>query len=70
MEIEIRAVLLFIVVVVTSIELWIVTRRMRRRMKQGTGRKPSDLDLVSFRMWNEVENAEQGSPSSKPIHPR
>lgn len=48
----------------------IVAARMRRRMKKSLGRSASDLDLVSFRTWNEVEIIEQRNAENGPIHPK
>ena len=56
--------------IVLTISGWIVTIRMRRRMKKSLGRRASSLDLVSFKTWNEVEKAEQEKAESGPIHPR
>jgi hypothetical protein len=53
------------VIVFVTISGWIVTIRVRHRMRRALGRRASDLDLVSFKAWNEVEEAEQ----QKAIHP-
>jgi hypothetical protein len=53
-----------------SISTLLVTLRMRRRMKSSLRRQISGLDLVSYKMWNLVEDEEQLNPGSKPIHPR
>ena len=48
----------------------IVAVRMRRRMKRSLGRRVSDLDLVSYKTWNQVERAEQQNAESGLIHPK
>jgi hypothetical protein len=48
----------------------IAAGRMRRRMKRSLGRRVSDLDLVSYKTWNQVERAEQQNAESGPIHPK
>ncbi|MBZ5493295.1 MAG: hypothetical protein LAO76_20450 [Acidobacteriia bacterium] len=49
---------------------WIVTVRVRRRMKKSLGRKATDLELASLNTWMRVEEAEQRDKQSSPIHPR
>jgi hypothetical protein len=49
---------------------WIVTIRVRRRMKKSLGRKATDLELASLKTWMKVEEAEQREKESGPIHPR
>ena len=66
----IKTLYVVIVLLTVTISGWIVTMRMRRRVKKSLGRSASDLDLVSFRTWNEVEKAEQKNAESGPIHPR
>jgi hypothetical protein len=48
---------------------WIVTIRVRRRMKKSLGRKATDLELASLKTWMKVEEAEQREKESGPIHP-
>jgi hypothetical protein len=60
----------FGIVIGVTVSGWIVTRQVRRRMKKSLGRSASDLDLVSFRAWNEVKNIEQRKAESGPIHPK
>ncbi|MGZ4842135.1 MAG: hypothetical protein ACXV5J_10335 [Candidatus Angelobacter sp.] len=48
---------------------WIVTVRVRRRMKKSLGRKATDLELASLKTWMRVEETEQREEESKPIHP-
>ena len=59
------AVILFV-----TVSGWIVTMRVRRRMRKALGKRASDLDLVSFKKWNQVEEAEDRVRQSGPIHPR
>lgn len=49
---------------------WIVTVRVRRRMKKSLGRNATDLELASLNTWMRVEEAEQRDKESSPIHPR
>ena len=49
---------------------WIVTLRARRRMKKSLGRKATDLELASLKIWMRVEEKEQRDKESSPIHPR
>lgn len=49
---------------------WVVTLRVRRRMKKSLGRKATDLELASLKTWMRVEEAEQRDEESRPIHPR
>jgi hypothetical protein len=53
-----------------TISGWIVTMRVRRRMKKSLGRRASDLELASLKSWMRVEEAEQREKESGPIHPR
>jgi hypothetical protein len=48
---------------------WIVTLRARRRMKKSLGRRATDLELASLKTWMAVEEAEERSEESSPIHP-
>jgi len=48
---------------------WIVSLRVRRRMKKSLGRKASDLELASLKTWMRVEETEQRDKESSPIHP-
>lgn len=48
---------------------WIVTVRVRRRMKKSLGRRATDLELASLKTWMRVEEAEQRDKESGPIHP-
>jgi hypothetical protein len=48
---------------------WIVTMRVRRRMKKSLGRKATDLELASLKTWMAVKEAEQREEESGPIHP-
>ncbi|MGZ4899956.1 MAG: hypothetical protein ACXV8X_09895 [Candidatus Angelobacter sp.] len=48
---------------------WIVTVRVRRRMKKSLGHKATDLELASLKTWMRVEETEQREEESKPIHP-
>ena len=57
-------------VIVLTISGWIVTMRVRRRMKKSLGRRASDLELASLKSWMRVEEAEQREKESGPIHPR
>lgn len=49
---------------------WIVTVRVRRRMKKSLGRKATDLELASLKTWMRVEETEERDKQSGPIHPR
>jgi hypothetical protein len=57
-------------VIALTISGWIVTMRVRRRMKKSLGRRASDLELASLKTWMRVEEAEQREKESGPIHPR
>ena len=57
-------------VIALTISGWIVTMRVRRRMKKSLGRRASDLELASLKSWMRVEEAEQREEESNPIHPR
>jgi hypothetical protein len=48
----------------------IVAVKARLRMRKSLGRRVSDLDLVSYRTWNQVQETEQRNAESGPIHPR
>ena len=49
---------------------WIVTLRVRRRMKKSLGRDATNLELASLKTWMRVKEAEQREKESSPIHPR
>jgi hypothetical protein len=57
-------------VIALTISGWMVTMRVRRRMKKSLGRRASDLELASLKSWMRVEEAEQREKESGPIHPR
>jgi hypothetical protein len=57
-------------VIALTISGWIVTMRVRRRMKKSLGRRASDLELASLKSWMRVQEAEQREKESGPIHPR
>jgi hypothetical protein len=60
----------FVAVIVATVSTWIVTRRMRQRVKKTMGRNPSDLELTSLRTWMQVgqDEARQAAKQA-PIHP-
>jgi hypothetical protein len=60
----------FAAVIALIVSGWIVTKRVRRRMKKSLGRKATDLELASLKTWMRVEEAEQREKESGPIHPR
>ncbi|PYP83556.1 MAG: hypothetical protein DMG65_24150 [Candidatus Angelobacter sp. Gp1-AA117] len=49
---------------------WIVTIRVRRRIRKALGRKATDLELVSLNTWMQVDEAEKKKRENLPIHPR
>ena len=49
---------------------WIVSLRVRRRMKKSLGRDATNLELASLNTWMRVAEAEQRDEESRPIHPR
>ena len=57
-------------VIALTVSGWIVTMRVRRRMKKSLGRRVTDLELASLNTWMRVEEAEQREKESGPIHPR
>jgi hypothetical protein len=56
--------------IVGTISGLIVAVKARLRMRKSLGRRVSDLDLVSYRTWNQVQETEQRNAESGPIHPR
>ena len=56
-------------VIALTVSGWIVTVRVRRRMKKSLGRKATDLELASLKTWMRVQEAEQRDKESSPIHP-
>jgi len=60
----------FAAVIALTVSGWIVTMRVRRRMKKSLGRRATDLELASLNTWMRVEEAEQREKESGPIHPR
>jgi hypothetical protein len=48
---------------------WVVSLRVRRRMKKSLGRKATDQELASLTTWMKVEETEQREEESGPIHP-
>ena len=56
--------------IVMTVSEWIVTLRVRRRMKKSLGRSATDLELASLKTWMRVKEAEQREKESGPIHPR
>ncbi len=67
---DIDTLLDFAAVIALALSGWIVTMRVRRRMKKSLGRKATDLELASLNTWMRVEEAEQREQESGPIHPR
>jgi hypothetical protein len=49
---------------------WIVTRKVRQRMKKTLGRKPSDLEIASLKTWMEAEQAEELNKAIESSHPK
>jgi len=60
----------FAAVIALTVSGWIVTMRVRRRMKKSLGRRATDLELASLNTWMRVEEAEQREKESGPIDPR
>ena len=60
----------FVAVIALTVSGWIVTMRVRRRMRKSLGRSASDLELASLKTWMKVEEREQQEKESDPIHPR
>ena len=60
----------FAAVIALTVSGWIVTSKVRRRMKKSLGRKATDLELASLKTWMRVEETEQREEESRPIHPR
>ena len=56
-------------VIALTVSGWIVTTRVRRRMKKSLGRNATDLELASLKTWMRVKEAEQQEKESGPIHP-
>ena len=52
-----------------SIEVWIVTRRVRKRMRSTMGRTPTSLEMASLKTWMQVEQDEKRQETAKPIYP-
>jgi hypothetical protein len=63
---------LYVIGVALSLTIsgWIVTIKVRRRMKKTLGRNPSDLEMASLKTWMAVEQDEELREAIKPIHPR
>jgi hypothetical protein len=57
-------------VIALTVSGWIVTIRVRRRMRKSLGRTPSDLELASLKTWMQVEQDEELREATKPLHPR
>jgi len=57
-------------VIALTVSGWIVTIRVRRRMRKSLGRTPSDLELASLKTWMQVEQEEELREATKPLHPR
>ena len=57
-------------VIALTVSGWIVTTKVRRRMKKSLGRKATDLELASLKTWMRVEEREQQERESGAIHPR
>jgi hypothetical protein len=60
----------FLGVIAVTVSAWIVTRQVRRRMRQSLGETPTDLELTSLKTWMKVEEAEQQEKESGPVQPR
>jgi hypothetical protein len=65
----VRAFIGLVAITVMTISTWVVTVRMRRRMRKSLGRNATDLELVSLRTWMQVDELEQRAEESKPNHP-
>jgi hypothetical protein len=59
----------FVAMIALTISGWVVTMRVRRRMRKSLGRKATDLELASLKTWMRVEETEQREDESRPIHP-
>jgi hypothetical protein len=53
-----------------SVSGWVVSKKLRRRMKETLGRNPSDIEMASLKTWMDVEQDEELREATKPIHPR
>jgi hypothetical protein len=62
---ELRIMLLIFIV----ISSWIISIRMRRKIKKDLGRKANNLDLTSIDTWMKVDEVEHEDNRKKPIEP-
>ena len=59
-----------IIMIVTGLSAWAVTRRAQKRMKKSLGRKATDLEMASLSTWMRVDESEQHAEERKPLDPR
>ena len=55
MPVKFKALLLLVMVVVTTASAWITGVRMRRRIRRSLGTKVTDVELTSLATWMKVE---------------
>jgi hypothetical protein len=51
-----------IVILFTVISGWVISLKMRRRIRKSLGRKATEEDLTSIDTWMKVEEVEEKSP--------
>ena len=60
----------FVAMIAATVSEWIVSARVRRRMRKSLGKTPTDLELASLKTWMKVEEREQQEQESGPVHPK
>ncbi len=58
------------ILVVTSVSAWILTFRMRRRVKKALGGNATKANLTSLNTWMAVDEAEKRKRDSGPLNPK
>ena len=65
-----RLIIAIVIMIVSGVSTWMVTRRAQGRMKNSLGRKATDLELASLSTWMRVDELEQRAREREPNHPR
>ena len=60
----------FVAAIAAGVEVWTVTRRVRKRMKKTMGRNPRDLEMASLNTWMKVEQEEELNKAIESMRPK
>lgn len=65
MPVQIKALILLVMAVVTTVSAWITGVRMRGRIRRSLGIKATDVELTSLATWMKVDQEEERTRGGK-----